>query len=117
MKNLSLNGFPWPWPEGLAYTSENLFAQVFYAAYPRKEKRKRALAVFQTLGPGVDLLREMLAWLEQDKRDWDASGLTPPLPDNWLKAQGWKYDKPLPPEAKAGGLIVSDALEPELHEV
>jgi hypothetical protein len=43
--------------------------------------------------------------------------LTPPLPDNWLKAQGWKYDKPLPPEAKAGGLIVSDALEPELHEV
>ena len=113
MKSPSLNGFPWPWPDGLAYTSENLFTHVFYPAYPLKKKKHRALAVFQTLQPSVPYLMQIMAYLEKEKIYWEATGQTAPLPDNFLKAQEWKYDEHPSPEIKPVGIVVSDAVEPE----
>ncbi len=116
-KNPSLNGFPWPWPEGVEHSVTNWFTHIFYPAYPLKQKKHRALEVFQLLQPSVPYLTEIMAFLEREKVYWRETGQTPPLPDNFLKRRDWEHSRPSPPAVKANGLIVSDALEPELHEV
>ncbi|MDN5941267.1 MAG: hypothetical protein L0H94_05225, partial [Nitrospira sp.] len=96
-------------------TVRDLFDKVFWPAYPRKEHKKQAWIVFELLGPGADLLREIMAFLESEKTDWE-NGRTCPLPDNFLKAREWKHVRPLPPKVKPGGIIVSDAIVPEPNE-
>lgn len=105
---------PLPLPADAPRTVASLFTYTFWPAYPRKEHKKQALIVFESLGPGLDLLTDIMTHLEADKQYWRETGQSPKLPDNWLKAQEWKHSKT--PATKATGLIVSDTLEPEPNE-
>jgi len=68
----------------------------FYAAYPNKKSRKDAEKAFNALKPNAELFAEMLAALENQKREREAkdkNGLFNPewkYPASWIRAEAWK---------------------------
>lgn len=71
----------------------------FWAAYPRKDKKKEARQVWDKLKPSEDLLQTMLAAIEEQKRgrNWIEGYI--PQPPTWLRGERWT-DKPAPPPRK-----------------
>lgn len=78
--------------------AENGFDR-FWAAYPRKDKKKEARQVWDKLKPSEDLLQTMLAAIEEQKRgrNWIEGYI--PQPPTWLRGERWT-DKPAPPPRK-----------------
>ena len=64
----------------------------FYQAYPRKEAKKDAEAVFAKLNPNPELLARMLSAIDAKRNtsDWTKDGgKFVPLPATWLRAERW----------------------------
>ncbi len=78
---------------------ENQSFEQFWAVYPRHEKRKHALKLWEQINPDEGLLKQILAAVEKAKKS--AQWRDPqyiPLPTTWLNAAQWD-DEPLPPAA------------------
>ena len=77
----------------------------FYQAYPRKVAKEAARKAFAKLNPGQELLADMLAALERQKRSrqWaEGGGKFVPHPATWLNGRRWE-DAPDDPPAKSTG--------------
>jgi hypothetical protein len=73
----------------------------FWAAYPRKDAKFRALAVWRWLAPSEDLLGRMLRTLEWQRRDrqWlEDGGYWVPYARAWLAGRRWE-DEPFEPQS------------------
>lgn len=68
-------------------TVDDLF-DMFWAEWPNKKHKKQARKAFAAIGPGVDLLREILKALE--RQQWDDGIPENQLPENWLSSHPWK---------------------------
>lgn len=65
---------------------------VFWNAYPKKEAKKDAAAVFAKLNPNPELLSVILAALATKSASFDwtkENGKYVPLPATWLRAERW----------------------------
>jgi hypothetical protein len=65
---------------------------VFWNAYPKKEAKKDAAAVFAKLDPDSELLAKMLAAIaaKRQSHDWTKDGgKFVPLPATWIRAERW----------------------------
>jgi len=71
---------------------DSLFAE-FWTAYPRKEKKPRALKAFRRIKPNRECVDAMLAALTRQRAStqWlEASGKFIPHPATWLNDEQWK---------------------------
>ena len=69
----------------------------FWAAYPRKEAKPRALAEFTKLNPDDDLLARMLSAVEHWQRSaqWqEENGKFIPHPATWIHQKRWEDEPP-----------------------
>ena len=69
----------------------------FWEAYPRKRSKGQAEKTWVKLNPDDNLLKEILAGLENAKRsvDWQKDGgQYIPYPSTWLNAKGWEDELP-----------------------
>lgn len=67
--------------------------EVFWKAYPKKKGKKDALKAFKKLKPTQDMLDQMLAAIEQQKKSeqWQREhGQYIPYPAKWLKHGQWE---------------------------
>ena len=74
----------------------------FWAAYPRKEAKQKAHAVFLRLKPDEEMLQGMLKALDRQKAcdQWqEAGGKFVPHPTTWLSGRRWEDE---PPKAGSG---------------
>ena len=70
----------------------------FWEAYPRKRSKGQAEKTWVKLNPDDNLLKEILAGLENAKRsvDWQKDGgQFIPYPATWLNAKGWEDELPV----------------------
>lgn len=70
---------------------------VFWNAYPKKEAKKDAAAVFAKLDPNPELLSVILAALATKSASFDwtkEKGKYIPLPATWLRAERWTDETP-----------------------
>lgn len=70
---------------------------VFWNAYPKKEAKKDAAAVFAKLNPSPELLASILAALATKSASFDwtkEDGKYIPLPATWLRAERWNDEAP-----------------------
>ena len=72
---------------------------VFWAAYPRKTDRKKALNAFTKINPSDDLLQTMLDAVSAWSSKWLAEPQYTPHPTTWLNGERWN-DAPPPVATK-----------------
>ena len=78
--------------------NNNISFDRFWTAYPRKEGKPKAKAVFDKLKPDDELLQRMLDSIERWKRtdQWqEDGGRYIPHPSTWLNQRRWE-DEPMP---------------------
>ena len=69
----------------------------FWSAYPRKEAKAKAKAVFEKIKPDEELLRKMLDAIEKWKKtgQWqEEGGRFIPHPSTWLNQKRWEDEVP-----------------------
>lgn len=81
----------------------------FWAAYPRKEAKQKAHAIFLQLKPDEQMLQEMLKAIERQKTcdQWqEAGGRFVPHPTTWLSGRRWE-DEPPKAGSGSGGTVLA----------
>lgn len=82
----------------------------FWAAYPRKEGKKKAWEKWQKLNPDRPLFEAILSGLDAHKRSEQWRRGVIPHPTTWLNGERWA-DELTPPPRAFGGRVEESGCE------
>lgn len=69
--------------------------ELFWSQYPKKQKKERALKIFDRINPEINLVLEDIAWRKLNDPTWKDYQFIP-NPDTYLNNKRWLDEKVLP---------------------